>query len=483
MDNMWPLLSKLSSAISSFDNNCTNGNVFIGLQKYCERFKGDEKEVKEFFLTVKAIAKYATNLEVHLAKERIKVLRYNKIEPLVISCQLVAGIIAHSFFCLHIKEDFNFKYIYASIASNDITMHNMQSEKLKCILKYFFCLEKCNASSQGNLLTRKIKFQRQVLVKQIQWEDLKHSDKTLGQFTVEKSKSIESTSKAHAKVIFLKSPVMGANILRNDGKRPIYYQEEMFILSCPELLLGLFLLDPLRENEAITITNFKQFTDCSRINGQFFCQNIVDGPDDLTAIAINATNYATDSPDKKVQYQVDYMLRDFKKAYAGFMACRIMNFDRNSRPYQSSHTKSKSQNKELKLGGSMRQPKAKTSVPSSGAGVNTLFETSEVSRNNNFPTSLATGSWGCGSLGGDPQLKAMLQWIAMTEAECKEMIYCTMDDVSLDKLEKVKEEMKNNTVAELANFLENYAKHMRHSNMSLFEFWEKNKKKKKCIIL
>lgn len=32
---------------------------------------------------------------------------------------------------------------------------------------------------------------------------------------------------------------------------------------------------------------------------------------------------------------------------------------------------------------------------------------------------IATGNWGCGAFGGDPQLKAVLQWIAASEVVLK----------------------------------------------------------------
>ena len=39
---------------------------------------------------------------------------------------------------------------------------------------------------------------------------------------------------------------------------------------------------------------------------------------------------------------------------------------------------------------------------------------------------VATGNWGCGAFGGDPQLKAMLQWMACSVAQ-RDMVYFTFD--------------------------------------------------------
>ena len=38
---------------------------------------------------------------------------------------------------------------------------------------------------------------------------------------------------------------------------------------------------------------------------------------------------------------------------------------------------------------------------------------------------VVTGNWGCGAFGGDPQLKAMLQWMAVSLSGRPELVYCT----------------------------------------------------------
>lgn len=41
---------------------------------------------------------------------------------------------------------------------------------------------------------------------------------------------------------------------------------------------------------------------------------------------------------------------------------------------------------------------------------------------------IATGNWGCGVFGGDPQLKSLLQWVAASKARCPKLIYYTFND-------------------------------------------------------
>ena len=47
---------------------------------------------------------------------------------------------------------------------------------------------------------------------------------------------------------------------------------------------------------------------------------------------------------------------------------------------------------------------------------------------------IATGNWGCGENGGDPQLKAMLQWMAVSASGRPEMMYFPFNDKGLAKV-------------------------------------------------
>ncbi|CAI8016307.1 Probable poly(ADP-ribose) glycohydrolase 2 [Geodia barretti] len=50
---------------------------------------------------------------------------------------------------------------------------------------------------------------------------------------------------------------------------------------------------------------------------------------------------------------------------------------------------------------------------------------------------VATGNWGCGKLGGDPQLKSMLQWAAVSASGRSEMIYFPSQDQRMKELVNV----------------------------------------------
>ena len=47
---------------------------------------------------------------------------------------------------------------------------------------------------------------------------------------------------------------------------------------------------------------------------------------------------------------------------------------------------------------------------------------------------IVTGNWGCGAFAGDPQLKALLQWMAVSLSGRPEMVYCTFYSLQLRKV-------------------------------------------------
>ncbi|XP_047469021.1 uncharacterized protein LOC125025122 isoform X2 [Penaeus chinensis] len=56
---------------------------------------------------------------------------------------------------------------------------------------------------------------------------------------------------------------------------------------------------------------------------------------------------------------------------------------------------------------------------------------------NNLGKPIVTGNWGCGSLRGDHQLKAMIQWAAASKARAPKMVYYTYGDQNTVKLDIV----------------------------------------------
>ena len=103
--------------------------------------------------------------------------------------------------------------------------------------------------------------------------------------------------------------------------------------------------------------------------------------------------------------------------------------------------------------------------------VNTCAVHTEVWATNLSPDkvrTVATGNWGCGVFGGDPQMKAMLQWLAASHARCPAMVYYTFQLWSCDYFEEVVRAIgpaeQGWRICDLAEALFNYAKRYNQCN-------------------
>lgn len=47
---------------------------------------------------------------------------------------------------------------------------------------------------------------------------------------------------------------------------------------------------------------------------------------------------------------------------------------------------------------------------------------------------LATGNWGCGVFGGDPQVKSLLQWVAASQAGLRTIYYYSFGDGRVEEV-------------------------------------------------
>ena len=72
----------------------------------------------------------------------------------------------------------------------------------------------------------------------------------------------------------------------------------------------------------------------------------------------------------------------------------------------------------------------------------TIFEDEDKNKD------VATGKWGCGAFGGNPQLKFLIQWLAASKATRK-MIFCTLNEPLLEKANEVLIRYKGKTIGNL----------------------------------
>lgn len=176
-------------------------------------------------------------------------------------------------------------------------------------------------------------------------------------------------------------------------------QEEIRFAACPECYVGMLFCECMLENEAIFIVGTQQY---SRYSGygdefRFATPRMVERerPGQLdrhgrwgpTITAFDALQHPGIG-----QFSASLINRELLKAY---VAC-LGDFEDNSR----------------------------------GMG-------------------FATGNWGCGVFGGEPQLKSLVQWVAASAAKRPEMLYFPFGDARVDQLEEVIEALKGKTCAQV----------------------------------
>ena len=383
--DMWKSLDDLS-ALTRLSNG-ERSSILYGLKMYYET-RSSNYNKKNFIETLRAIARYALSLETRIQELMLlySAAEHGPCKSLRINRQLIAELLAHSFLCLtRGRVACTFRRIFANINKKP------QMEKVKCILSYFTRLnESGTASSYEKLQGKFVKFDKIVQTDSqlLSWSHLRNSQKKLCKLAFDKKHFIEDVDSKYAKVLFANSNDLAGRVLLAGNS---YGQQEIFCTICPELIVSkLFLPNSLKDNEAMVVSSFERFSDYDGCDRSFmFIGRFKDqSPQKNVLIALNTHSYADN---RQRQYQRLHMLRDINKAYAGFSQLPL-----------------KSQSKV---------------------------------RNNSAPIAIATGNWGCGELGGDVQLKTMLQWVAASEAGCEELLYCTLASQKIEVLNAKIEEL------------------------------------------
>ncbi len=155
-------------------------------------------------------------------------------------------------------------------------------------------------------------------------------------------------------------------------------QEEIRFAVAPENLFGMLLSPRMRPEEAIVLRGAERFA-LTRGYGRSLAfdgpfedptPRLADGTPDIELAAIDAVDYRGKDP--SAQYSLEAIHRELGKARSGFLR------DQRLLP-------------------------------------------------------IASGNWGCGAFGGDPQLKAVIQWLAAS-AEGRRLRYFTFGDLRVGDL-------------------------------------------------
>lgn len=206
-------------------------------------------------------------------------------------------------------------------------------------------------------------------------------------------------------------------------------QEQIFFMTYPELLVGMLICPTMGNDEAIEFVGAQCYSNYEGLGDTFV---FVEKHDDVTPrdrlnrrktriVAMDALKCPGE-----LQYTSISLLREAEKAYCAFMRSETerMIFD---------------------CSGTLR---FESMIP------------------------VATGNWGCGAFGGDPEIKSMIQWIAASQAGRPKIMYSTFEDNRLDHLSEVVRCLKVNKVdiGKLWQALESYGREREFCRKGFFDW-------------
>ncbi|CAN0877390.1 Poly(ADP-ribose) glycohydrolase 1 [Linum grandiflorum] len=354
-----------------------------------------------------------------------------------LSQELIGALLACALFCMFPVDDrgvndlpvINFDYLFASLY-NSYKEH--QENKIKCITHYFERI--CSLRPVGF-----VSFERKVIcLEQVTKAGFWGQSVTrLCPFEVRRTGLIEDQSDGALEVDFANKYLGGGALHRG------CVQEEIRFMINPELIAGMFFLPCMEDNEAIEIVGAERFSNYTgyassfRFSGDHMDQKSFDScrRRKTRIVAIDAL-----CDPRTRQYKVDYLLRETNKAFCGFSAgLKCVNHGVERDPCEGNDRVSNTnmlQSDEL--------PSTSSDVEMNDADngseeVKSFHRIGNCHLANEETVGIATGNWGCGAFGGDPELKAMIQWLAASQALRPSIFYYTFGVEALQNLDKVVE--------------------------------------------
>ncbi|XP_050940454.1 probable poly(ADP-ribose) glycohydrolase 2 isoform X6 [Cucumis melo] len=313
--------------------------------------------------------------------------------------ELIGALLACAFFCLFPVIDrrvqnlptINFDYLFAILYDG---RSKMQENKIRCLVHYFRRI--CSSIPVGF-----VSFERKVLP----------LNNCAGYFCCPK-----------------------ANFWINSTIPLCQFREEIRFMINPELITGMLFLPAMADNEAIEIVGAERFSNYTGYAFNFCFAGNHEDKREIDSLGRHKTFItaidALCSPGMR-QYRLEFLLREVNKAFCGF-------FD------QSKYDHYKSQFLESGEDVTDHTDTSRNNLP--------VHESISDARENYFGRSLtpecldhkddigiATGNWGCGAFGGDPQVKSIIQWLAASQALRPFVMYYTIGTRPLHHLEKVSE--------------------------------------------
>ncbi|XP_072970756.1 poly(ADP-ribose) glycohydrolase 1-like isoform X3 [Typha angustifolia] len=346
----------------------------------------------------------------------LRIMDWQEAGVVLLSQELIATLLACALFCLFPTHDRDAKHLplinFDRLFSTiQLSAKQSQEQKIKCLVHYFERI--CMHIPTGS-----VSFERKMLSLQnsshgISYPgpaDWENSNVSLCPFKVLPLGLIEDQQHDALEVDFA-NEYLGGGALHWGC-----VQEEIRFMINPELIIGMLFMASMRQNEAIEIVGVERFS----------------------------------------QY-----MGEANKAFCGFL-------DRSK--YESVLKFSQASKASPEMVGSHRNSDDKCS-----SNVD-LIENKKGGQSTESKESIgiATGNWGCGVFGGDPEVKSMIQWLAASQALRPFIHYYTFGEASLEGLKQVTQWILNHgwTVGELWNMLVEYSsKRLRRETNVGFLAW------------
>ncbi|XP_078169989.1 poly(ADP-ribose) glycohydrolase 1-like [Carex rostrata] len=354
---------------------------------------------------------------------------------LILNRELIAGLLACAFLCLFPTKDrdskhlpmINFDQLFVTLVNG---WRQSQHEKVKCFVHYFERI--CKDMPNGV-----VSFERKVLPSFPDAEFWKSSDTPLCPIKIFTSGSIEDQPHEALEVIFSNEKFGGNSLYMG------CVQEHIRFMINPELVVGMLFMASMGDNEAVEVVGVERYAEYTgygssfRFSGEYMDKKPVDSMErrKTQIVAIDALN----KPSRE-QFYSKSLLREVNKAFCGF----------NGSKYESNYVNSQKCQVPPVDGdtaitcNSISNEKEKGDDSQNGQGIGNRNENGSGNyTNENTNVGIATGNWGCGICGGDPQIKCIIQWIAASQSNRPFIHYYTFNEGSMKRSEQVIEYITN----------------------------------------
>ncbi|XP_015879507.3 poly(ADP-ribose) glycohydrolase 1 isoform X1 [Ziziphus jujuba] len=437
-----------------------------------------EESSKWFEEVVPALAnlllKLPSLLELHYQNQHgfgLRLLDSQQPGTVLLGQELIGALLGCSFFCLFPVSNrgprdlptINFDRLFACLYDH---YSLKQQSKIRCIIHYFERI--CSHMPAGY-----VSFERKILPLERPFLSISYpnaafwstSRTPLCRLEVCSSGLIEDQSSAALEVDFANKYIGGGAL--HSG----CVQEEIRFMINPELIAGMLFLPSMADNEAIEIlgserfSNYTGYASSFRFSGDHVDKREVDsfGRRKTRIIAIDALC----SPGMR-QYKLECLLREVNKAFCGFLdQSKYRQYERLSQDNGYCGAQHYLDIKEpyyMTRDALLVNEATSTSVEIYGGNLENVAlrnsqEKSCQSLVHEDNLGVVTGNWGCGAFGGDPELKAIIQWLAASQGLRPFISYYTVGLQALHNLKQVSEWILSHewTVGDLWNMVAEYS--------------------------